>query len=195
MLMLPRSAVLSCLPLLLAAQLQRPRFEDYLVQEEFKGAPTAPRLTTSWARLYRTRIRRGVSGEEGFRRGREYVEAAGPNYAGHYRVVNWGCGSGCLMMVVVNLETGQVYRPPLSNGQLGENQIIIPNLGTAWADFDFKLKSRLFIVKSCPWGSPSPKSPLYRGSGDFCGTSYFTIEPNGFHIVRQVREQLIPVPE
>jgi hypothetical protein len=98
------------------------------------------------------------------------------------------------MMVVVNLETGEVYPPPLSAGQ-GEEQIIIPNLGTSWADFDFKINSRLFIVKSCPWGSPDPKSTLYRGSRQFCGTSYFTIERNGFHLVRQVKEELIPTPE
>lgn len=189
-----RAYTILFLPLLLPAQPQRPRFEDYSVHGVFKGSPAEPQLTTSWARLYRTRIDRGVSGEEGFRRGREYVEIAGPNYAGHYRVINWGCGSGCLMMVVVDLETGQVFPPPLASGQAGEDQIIIPRLGTGWADFDFRLSSRLFVIKSCPWGSPDPKSRLYRGR-QFCGTSYFTIDPNGFHLLRQVKEELIPSPE
>lgn len=32
----------------------------------------------------------------------------GPNYAGHYRVVSWGCGSSCSQFAVVNLKTGRV---------------------------------------------------------------------------------------
>jgi hypothetical protein len=186
------------LPMLFGAQhtgTTRPHFADYPAQITFTGTPTTPRLTTPATRMFRTRILRGAAGEEGFWRGAEYIDnVRGPNYAGHYRVLNWGCGSGCSMMVVVDLETGEVHPPPLANGTTGTDQIIIPNLGTGSADFDFKLDSRLFIMRTCPWGSRDPHSPLYRGNG-FCGTSYFTIAEDGFHVVRRVREELIPVPE
>ena len=32
----------------------------------------------------------------------------GPNYAGHYRVVVWGCGTSCAMFAVVDLRNGKV---------------------------------------------------------------------------------------
>lgn len=36
----------------------------------------------------------------------------GPNFAGHYTVVIWSCGSPCLNMVIVDIETGKVYETP-----------------------------------------------------------------------------------
>jgi hypothetical protein len=195
MVMFRSFAMLACLPLLITAQTPPPRFENYSVREIFHGVPTAPNLSTPWARLYRTRIRNAALNNEGFFRGFEYIQASGPNFAGHYRVANWGCGSGCLIMVIIDLETGQVHRPPLSAGKAGEDQIIIPNLGTGWGDFDFRLNSRLFVMSTCPWGWPDPKSPLHRDLKLFCGTSYFTMESKGFQIVRQVREELLPEPQ
>jgi hypothetical protein len=32
----------------------------------------------------------------------------GPNFAGHYRVAVWGCGSSCAMFAVINLKSGKV---------------------------------------------------------------------------------------
>ena len=37
--------------------------------------------------------------------------AEGPNYAGHYRLAVWGCGSGCAMFAAVDLNTGKVITP------------------------------------------------------------------------------------
>ena len=172
---------------------ERPEFQEYSIQNTLIGAAAEPHLTTTWSQKYRTRIRRGAASQEGFRRGSDYIETPGPNFAGHYRVVNWGCGSGCLMMVVVDLKTGSIYPPPMSVRPTGEARLIIPNLGMGWGDFDFREDSRLFIMKSCPWGSPDPKSPLYRGR-DFCGTSYFVIEPRGFRLIDRVPEELVPSP-
>src|ERR1035438_1603912 len=41
--------------------------------------------------------------------------AMGPNFAGHYTIVTWGCGSSCVSAVVVNANTGAVHRLPFSN--------------------------------------------------------------------------------
>ena len=48
---------------------------------------------------YRTRLREGA--------------AEGPNFAGRYTVVIWGCGTGCAQMGVVDSKTGRVYFPPI----------------------------------------------------------------------------------
>jgi hypothetical protein len=37
----------------------------------------------------------------------------GTNFAGHYTVVFWGCGTGCAQLAVVDARTGRVYWPPL----------------------------------------------------------------------------------
>jgi hypothetical protein len=182
------------LALLLSGATKPPSFQEYSCAVKLNSPPLEPQLTTAWLRKYATRIRLGAAGKEGFRRNSEYIEAAGPNFAGHYRVVNWGCGSGCLMMVVVDLETGVIYPPPMPAGATGIDRIAIANLGTGWGDFDFRADSRLFIMKTCPWGSPDVKSRLYRGP-KFCGTSYFVIEAQGFRLLRRIPEELLPPPE
>jgi hypothetical protein len=129
--------------------------------------------------MYRTRIRDGLTNPDGAFRGSEYVHSKGPNFAGHYFVLNWGCGTGCLMMVVVDALTGHVYPPPLSVGTAGNQKIGIPNLGAGWADFDYRPNSRLFMMKTCPEdaGFTYP----------FSGTSYFVIGPNGWRLIRRFR--------
>ncbi|KAF0811446.1 hypothetical protein IGB42_04064 [Andreprevotia sp. IGB-42] len=65
----------------------------------YTGKIAAPVLDSPFTRMYRTRIRLGA--------------AAGPNFAGHYTVVAWGCGMDAYMFVVVDAITGKVYRPPV----------------------------------------------------------------------------------
>lgn len=60
--------------------------------------PAKPVLKSKISRLYRTRINEGAK--------------AGPNFAGHYTVVRWGCGAGAFMFFVVDAVNGAVYEPP-----------------------------------------------------------------------------------
>ena len=59
-------------------------------QVDLKSHPRATR--------YRTRIREGA--------------AEGPNFAGHFTIVGWGCGTSCVQWAVVDARTGAVYFPP-----------------------------------------------------------------------------------
>lgn len=36
----------------------------------------------------------------------------GPNFAGHYRLAEWGCGASCIQLAVVDLRTGAVTSLP-----------------------------------------------------------------------------------
>ena len=47
--------------------------------------------------MFRTVIRNGAS--------------QGPNFAGHYTLVMWGCGSSCRQFAIVDALTGTVYIP------------------------------------------------------------------------------------
>lgn len=72
-----------------------PRFDQYAVR--IPQSTSAARLdlhSNPVARMYRTVLRREVN--------------KGANFAGHYRVAIWGCGSSCAQFAVVNLNTGQV---------------------------------------------------------------------------------------
>jgi hypothetical protein len=86
------------LPLLLTsaamAQDRLPHFKDYPVSGVYKG-PNAPVVLKRDDRTFRTRLRE-ASKEK-------------PNFAGHYILTAWGCGTSCLMGAVIDAATGRVY--------------------------------------------------------------------------------------
>lgn len=110
-----------------------PRFEDFPATESFAGTPARVDLASQpWASLYRTMLREGA--------------AEGPNFAGAYTLVSWGCGTQCQQWAVVDARTGRVHGFPFDSG-----------LGV-----DFRPDSRLVVVNPLepgedPWpGRPPP---------------------------------------
>jgi hypothetical protein len=88
-----------------SAPVRTPRFEDYPVPESWGGSPAPVVITTRAERMFRTRLTTAAKGP--------------PNFAGHYRVEIWGCGSECISGAIVDLETGKVFSPPLPSGSTG----------------------------------------------------------------------------
>lgn len=89
------------------------------------------------ARMYRTLLRQEVS--------------KGPNFAGHYRVAIWGCGTSCAMFAVVNLKTGRVITPEdfYSTSTVYfavENQKMFPDSQNGDEVFGFRRDSRLLVI-------------------------------------------------
>ena len=76
------------------AQRRVPQFKDFPVDEAFVGK-NAPVIITRDDRMFRTRIREAARGK--------------PNFAGHYIVTTWGCGTSCLMGAAIDAKTGKVY--------------------------------------------------------------------------------------
>jgi hypothetical protein len=76
-----------------------PRFDDYPAREVYKGRIAPVILDTKRARMFRSRLRED--------------SRQGANFAGHYTVVFWGCGTGCAQLAVVDAKTGRVYWPPI----------------------------------------------------------------------------------
>jgi hypothetical protein len=88
--------------------------------------PAAPKLETSLAREHVTIIRAAVR--------------RGPNFAGHYTVAVWGCGTACGVYVIVDDHTGEVYEPPeISKG-----------VDLGFAEPGFRADSSLMVVANCP---------------------------------------------
>jgi hypothetical protein len=69
--------------------------------------------------------------------------AAGPNFAGHYALVGWGCGASCNDFAIVDVRSGKV----IFDRQIRD--IYTGHVG----DFDFeqaRLDSRLLVIAGMP---------------------------------------------
>ena len=137
----------------------QPRFEDYPVTKVFRGKPASPIFATPEDRLYRTRIREGV--EKGWGVIRDGKDQPGPNFAGHYIVIEWGCGVPCVMMVVVDARTGRIHHLPMAMGTRGEQRIGVPLFGLRSGEVNFRLDSRLLTIDACPEQSEKPDAACY----------------------------------
>lgn len=74
-----------------------PRFEDFRVPV-YTGKPARPDVRSHpRSQRFRTELREAA------------VE--GPNFAGHYRLVSWGCGPVCFQWAIINLKSGRVFHP------------------------------------------------------------------------------------
>jgi hypothetical protein len=123
-------------PALLFAGTDVPRFEDYPAPTDWHGPAASIKLITRSERMFRTRL----------------IEAAreSPDFAGHYKFAGWGCGSVCGAGAIIDLQSGDVYAPPLGGkGEGWERWISCPALfdGTG---YEYHLNSRLMVVR-CGW--------------------------------------------
>jgi hypothetical protein len=115
-----------------------PSFAVYRVPlPQVPGTPKLDLKSSLTARMYRTLLRQEVS--------------KGPNFAGHYRVAIWGCGTSCAMFAVVNLQTGRVITPDnfydTSTVYFGvEGQKFFPDSQSGDDFFGFRKDSKLLVV-------------------------------------------------
>ncbi|HST51462.1 MAG TPA: hypothetical protein VLJ61_05570 [Pyrinomonadaceae bacterium] len=139
-----------------------PRFESYPAPV-YKGRVAPVRINTSLARTFRTRLHEGSK--------------EGVNFAGHYTVVEWGCGAGCLDVAVVDAKTGAVYFPKELSG------FGVWYWGTD--DYDalqFKPDSRLIVLSGSPVSESSKAEPQY-------GLFYYEWTGNGLKLIKVVEKK------
>ncbi|HEX8559065.1 MAG TPA: hypothetical protein VF668_13250 [Pyrinomonadaceae bacterium] len=141
-----------------------PRFEDYPVREVYRG-PVAPvRLDSRRARMFRTRLGEGARG--------------GPNFAGRYTVVVWGCGTGCAQMGVVDAVTGRVHFPPLDYADIPDMEDEAAR--SRW----FRLDSRLLVLTR----------DHYDGRGGYTAF-YYLFDGVRFRLLRKAEERRVPLAD
>jgi hypothetical protein len=115
-------------------------FSRYPAEGSYTGKPIAPKLISPTQREFRTVLRNGAE--------------KGPNFAGHYTVVEWGCGSGCVSFAVVDAVNGKVYdtgMPPVNDEYPCE--------------LSYKLESSLFVVEKSTSLRGDCKAYLYIWEG------------------------------
>ena len=113
-----------------------PRFQDYPTSYTFTGKPGLPKLVYPADRLFRTQIRDGA--------------AKGPNFAGSYSIVEWGCGSSCVSIAVVDAKSGEVYAAPFRTLGYGSVLKYADVSEENYDPLEYKLNSRLLVVRGCP---------------------------------------------
>lgn len=109
-----------------------PRFEHFPV-EVFRGVNALPDLKSHpRSRLYRTRIRDAAKLQ--------------PNFAGHYVLTSWGCGTDCSEIAIIDVIDGKVYHPP------GFTYFQFQNIHYKLSDRAFKHRddSELLIIAGFP---------------------------------------------
>jgi hypothetical protein len=139
-----------------------PRFADYPAGEKFTGKPVAPVLASAEARRYRTMIRQDA--------------AAGPNFAGHYTIAQWGCGSTCIGFAIVNAKTGAVhFHPTISRAMQVPYQTD--------SVLQFHLDSRLLVIAGETEGPQGQSST---------GKFYYEWKDDRFALIAEGEIQLEP---
>lgn len=120
------------------AQADGPKFVDYAVTpaEIYKGKVAKPVLDTAAKREYRSMLRDGAVGKADF--------------AGHYKMVRWGVGTGCQTGAVVDARSGAVTFLPAPSCMWNETS----------NPFYYKTESRL-LVYGGQVGEDGPPGPNY----------------------------------
>jgi hypothetical protein len=115
-----------------------PRFEDYPSVDTFEGKAHPPVLATPLDHNYKTRIRD--------------TAAEGADFSGHFAIASWGCGTGCLEFVIVDLKSGTVYDPPFlgvgfhyARGDFDAT----PGWQCSTDSLTYRRDSKLLVVEGC----------------------------------------------
>jgi hypothetical protein len=120
---------------LLAANAQNgkpPAFSSYPATVEKARVSSINFKNNPGARTMRTRLTEATRG--------------GVNFAGHYIVAGWGCGTGCISGAIIDARTGVVYWPlplyALGVWYEGDSYVKDP--------VEYRKNSRLLIIRGSP---------------------------------------------
>lgn len=105
---------------------QLPKFSQFPARKYNRGPTGRVDLSDPHAYSYRTRLREGAQ--------------QGANFAGHYRVVTWGCGTDCETGAIIDAFTGHVVFLPSVNSYQMEHE-----MDPDYNSIVFRLDSRLIV--------------------------------------------------
>src|ERR1039458_510817 len=136
-----------------------PKFGAYPVRRIFKGKPAEPQ--------FRPGEDQYPNGLGHFRGGVTFEAERGPNFAGHYTLARWTCGSGCSGAIVVDSVTGKLFR------DMPFGTLVMPRLDMGLEPYSFHLDSRLLIVQGYfDIYVPDDKAECSRRYYEWTGTSF-----------------------
>jgi hypothetical protein len=130
-----------------------PTFDEFDTAEAFNGPAAFPQIRSLAQKKFEAQIRR--------------QSTLPANFAGHYKIAAWGCGSSCVSIAVINLKTGEVHDGPFST--LGYGSAYTCEGG--FEELEYKASSRMLVARGCP-------------EDRNCGTCYFEWNGNRFERLR-----------
>jgi len=147
-----------------------PTFEQYAAERSAPFSPVPLDLQSNpIARRHSTLIREQMT--------------HGPNYADHYRVVSWGCGTSCSQFAVVNLKTGHVI---ILKGMYSVAHDInlrtdgfLPDTDSKSNGFRFKKDSKLLVLVGAVVADHSKKVRFKEGA------SYYVLKGENLQFVHR----------
>lgn len=117
-----------------------PRFDDFKVAVEKISRRPALKFNNDFSRRYRTLLREGLSGEP-------------VDFAGHYVMVTFGCGTTCLYGGMVDAKSGQATGLPFMLDSFGPFDIDTPLI--------YRADSRLIIMLGMVRKETEPPAKFY----------------------------------
>jgi len=113
-------------------QTKRPAFISYSAAVEKPRVRAIDFKASPDARSFRTRLSDAIK--------------SGVNFAGHYVVAGWGCGTGCISGAIIDARNGRVYWPiqfnAMSTWYDGNDYVDKP--------IEYRNNSRLLILRGSP---------------------------------------------
>lgn len=169
--MKPLAALMSMLVLTYFAFGQKgkpPIFTQYPAAVEKARAKDIDFRHSPGAGSFRTRLREGL--------------AEGVNFAGHYIVVGWGCGTGCISGAIVDARNGRAYFPNAFH-----------DIASWWDDngytdepVKYRKNSRLFVITGIS-GDQEERADDNNIWGDY----YYEWKNNGLRLVKFVKRKRV----
>ena len=141
-----------------------PRFTDLPAAVERARVKSIDFNRNPDARSFRTRLSEAIK--------------EGVNFAGHFVVAGWGCGTGCVSGAIVDTRTGNVFWPE----QFHDIGVWYDENSYTDKPVDYRKNSRLFVVN----GSPGTK----QGEADRPqGTYYYEWKNNRLRLIRVIERK------
>jgi hypothetical protein len=111
-------------------------FDDYAVSNVFQGTPARPHIMEKQHLEFRTAITEAA--------------AKGANFAGHFTIAQWDCGSDCLSLVIIDETNGKLFPAPFKVLTTPAVEGTEDDPAHEFKGAVFELKSRLLIIDGCP---------------------------------------------
>jgi hypothetical protein len=155
----------SCLAAQSEKDLKVPRFEDFPETEKWAGPPAKVVLDRPVVRVFRTQFR--------------LASLQPPNFAGHYRIAIWGCGTQCFEGGMVDLATGKVSELPTALRRKGWEYWMMCFSAFQPSGIESHADSRLLIIRCA--------DTSVKNDGAHLRTSYFVFENDSFKKIGEVK--------
>ena len=151
------------------AQSSTPTFTQYAVKVERIKNVTVNLKSHKNARMFRTNLRNAAK--------------EGVNFAGHYVLTTWGCGTNCSQSAIIDARNGRVFFPD----QLEGDGVGFCDLPDETEPIVHKANSRLLILSGFKGGD------LDRENGR-CGIYYLEWTGTSFRVVNFIEKKRLDTP-